>query len=248
MPQNTPSGRSEHLTDKIPQLSANDIEVKAEQVIKYFDLNLLSTPQAVPIREFASQTKHKFAIDYRTDIDLGTGPGGKKCLGQFRTTPRGIFIDQSLEGSDRFPFVLAHEYGHFVLHRKIDPVKCGYTTSSLDDAEVDFVTHKKVLTTPRDWIEWQANRFASAILMPRATFSDALIDFHKQQGWNRQIGVVIVNATQQSRRDFNHTLGALSLVYSVNRTNIECRLRDLQLLQDHRNPETRHISQLFKED
>ncbi len=146
------------------------------------------------------------------------------------------------------PFILAHEYGHLVLHRKVDPVRSGYATSTIGDTEQDFVTGKKILSTPRDWIEWQANRFASAILMPRATFSDALIDFHKEQGIRRNVGIVVVNGTLPSQSDFAHVVGQLSDVYGVNRTTIECRMRDLELLQDHRIAPTSHISELFKEE
>jgi hypothetical protein len=159
----------------VPHLSSNDIELKAEEVIEFFEKAILSSARITPVSEFARETKRRFGVDFRDDVDLGHGPTGGKYLGQFRLKPRGIFIDISLKGTDRVPFVLAHEYGHLVLHRHIDPVRSGYTTSSLNDTEHDFVTGKKILRTSRDWIEWQANRFASALLMPRATFSDALI-------------------------------------------------------------------------
>lgn len=236
------------LNPVVPRLSSNDIELKVEEVIKHFDASLLTAAKPTPILEFAVETKRQFGVDFRADVDLGHSSTGKKYLGQFRVKPRGIFIDASLQGSDRLPFILAHEYGHLVLHRKVDPVRSGYATSTIEDTEHDFATGKKILSTPRDWIEWQANRFASAILMPRATFSDALIDFHKEQGIRRNVGIVVVNGTPSSQADFAHVVGHLSDVYGVNRTNIECRLRDLELLQDHREAPTRHISELFKEE
>jgi Zn-dependent peptidase ImmA (M78 family) len=242
--------KPESKTDaaRVPQLSSNDIELKAEEVIKFFDPAILASAKPTPVREFALETKRRFGVDFRDDIDLGSGGAGRKCLGQFRIKPRGIFIDVSLNGSDRLPFVLAHEYGHLVLHRHIDPQKSGYSTSSIEDTEYDFVTNRKRFLTPRDWIEWQANRFAAALLMPRATFSDSLIDFHKSQGIQRNIGVVFVDATASSRHEFGLIVGHLTEVYGVNRTNIECRLRDLELLQDHRSPSTHHISELLKEE
>jgi Zn-dependent peptidase ImmA (M78 family) len=232
----------------VPQLSSNDIELKAEEVIEFFDRSLLSSYKPTPIRDFALKTKQQFGIEFRTDLDLGFSSPGRKCLGKFRIKPRAIFVDASLDGTERFPFVLAHEYAHLVLHRKIDPLKSGYSTSSIDDTEFDFATGKKILMSPRDWIEWQANRFASAILMPRRTFSGALIDYHKSQNIRRNIGIVVVNKTQTSQNELRITVSHLAIVYGVNRTNVECRLRDLELLQDHRNPGTRHISELLKEE
>jgi len=231
----------------IPRLSSNDIELKAEEVIKFYDERVLNFAQPSPVREFALETKQRFGVDFRDDLDLGQGASGRKYLGQFRIKPRGIFVDVSLKGSDRFPFVLAHEFGHLVLHRRIDPLKSGYSSSSIDDTELDFVTGKKILRTPRDWIEWQANRFAAALLMPRATFSDALVSYQKSKDIKRNIGSVYVDATTTSLRDLDRTLVRLAIVFGVNRTNVECRLRDLELLQDHRNASTHHISQLLME-
>jgi len=232
----------------IPRLSSNEIELKAEEVIRFFCERVLDSAQPTPVREFVVETKRRFGVEFRDDLDLGQGASGRKYLGQFRIKPRGIFVDVSLKGSDRVPFVLAHEFGHLVLHRRIDPLKSGYSTSSIDDTEMDFVTGKKILRTPRDWIEWQANRFASALLMPRATFSSALINHQKSQDLKRNIGIVYVDATAPSRRDLDLTLAHLGSIYRVNRTNVECRLRDLELLQDHRNASTQHISQLLMEE
>lgn len=203
--------------------------------------------QQTPVREFALETKRRFGVDFRVDLDLGGPPGGGKYLGRFRVRPRGIFVDISLEGSDRFPFVLAHEYGHLVLHRNVDTAKAGYSDDSIEDGDLDFVTNRKELRSPRDWIEWQANRFAAALLMPRATFSDALIEYHKQAGIRRNVGVVVVDSSAPSQRDLSLVLGHLARLYEVNRTNVECRLRDLERLQDHRHPSTRHISELLME-
>lgn len=233
---------------KVPRLSSNDIELKAEEVIKYFDASPLKVATHVPIRDYALLSKQRFGIDFREDIDLGQSSTGRKYLGQFRLKPKGIFVDVSLKGSDRAAFVLAHEFGHLVLHRHIDPEKSGYSTSSIEDTERDFITGKKMLSTPRDWIEWQANRFASALLMPRATFSDSLIDYHKEAGIRRNVGVIYVDASTPSMRDFYLAIAHLSNIYGVNHTNIECRLRDLELLQDHRIASTKHVSELLKEE
>jgi len=83
--------------------------------------------------------------------------------------------------------------------------------------------------------------------MPRATFSDALVSYQKSKDIKRNIGSVYVDATTTSLRDLDRTLVRLAIVFGVNRTNVECRLRDLELLQDHRNASTHHISQLLME-
>ena len=82
-----------------------------------------------------------------------------------------------LEG--RFKFTLAHEIAHWILHKRYffidenqislfdnlgedDFIKC------LNRDEKDFVINRK--RTPEEWLEWQADNFASSILMPKEVF------------------------------------------------------------------------------
>lgn len=231
----------------IPKLSSNDIELKAQEVIEFFDATILDGPNQTPIFEFAKETKSRFGLIFRCDTDLGAFNTDRKILGRFCPKPLSIFIDISIKDTERFPFVLAHEFGHFVFHRRIDPVRSGYAESLINDTEHDFITGRKILITPRDWIEWQANRFASAILMPRVTFIDALIDFQNSLGIKRNIGKIVLDNKRYSYTDLNKYISHLAMLYSVNKTNVECRLKDLEILVDLRGKDTKHISELFME-
>lgn len=133
------------------------------------------------------------------------------------------------------------------LQRRIDPVESGYSGSKINDTKHDFITGKKILITPRDWIEWQANRFASAILMPLVTFIDALIDFQNSAGIKRNIGKIFLDNRRSSYTDFKNYVSHLKKLYSVSKTNVECRLKDLEILIDLRKKDIKHISELFME-
>lgn len=96
-----------------------------------------------------------------------------------------IVIEQSLgEKNDiRLPFTLAHELGHAVLHEKIfyenseqktlfDPAPYEInqlykplTKEDIAKARNVSVRHKNF--TNHDWLEWQANVFASCVLIPK---------------------------------------------------------------------------------
>ena len=66
-----------------------------------------------------------------------------------------VMLNSHKEAGERGRFDAAHELGHLVLHQ--------HDTSNLDNKEDDeYVDNKE--------IESQANRFASAFLLPRATF------------------------------------------------------------------------------
>ena len=239
-------GKSQDL----PMLSAESIELKAEEVITYFDekhlkVDVLKQPKPTPLLRFMEILQNRPDFEFNCKDDLGRSVKGSKILGAYTYKPEGIHIDKSLDGDKRFQFVLGHELGHFVLHRKYNVDMDEYNTIS--DTEKDFKTGKKRLKSLRDWMEWQANCFASAIILPRATITEALIAIQKDIGIKRHLGKIFLNKECRSLSDFDVSLNRLADCYGVNRTNIECRLKDLNILIDRRYLDINHISALLKE-
>ena len=89
-----------------------------------------------------------------------------------------ILVDKGLYHKDQehvFRFTFAHECGHALLHERFcqDPENMkAYAEQGkekiLKDSAQDFAPKEKErLKTDRDWLEWQANAFASCVLMPR---------------------------------------------------------------------------------
>lgn len=232
--------------NNIPILSRDNIELKSEEVIEYFYPNTLDKPQKTPIELICKSLNTQFNIQFDFGCDLGNSDSGRKILGKFIFKPQSILIDDSVINTIRFPFILAHEIGHLVLHRNISYIKSNY--KDIVDTEIDFVSGNKILQTDRDWIEWQANRFASSFIMPRQTISIAVIMVQQKMGINHNIGQVYVSKESSSIRDFNNLLSEVAAIYDVNKTNVENRLSDLGILIDHRLKDVKHISELFKED
>jgi Zn-dependent peptidase ImmA (M78 family) len=227
----------------VRKLSNEDIELKAEEVIcKWFEY-VLAKPLPTPLNEFCLKLKNKHNTIIQFAQDLGY-TRGRKIWGFFKPEPRTICIDVSLLDTPRFSFVLAHEIGHLVLHRKLVLENKEYQIE--EDTEIDFLTGKKNLITTRDWIEWQANKFASCFLMPRKTFIDAVIQTQMEMGITRNLGIVYVDKQRYSKEDFESLKERLALIYNVNKTNVEIRLNDLKLLNDQRFGEVDHISEIFK--
>lgn len=241
-------GRSIMNEHGIPSLSANDIEQKVEEVIEFFNPSILHEPCETPLLFFVEETAKKFIFSYDLSQDLGVNLHGHKILGKFRFKPREILVDKSLAGDLRQKFVIAHEFGHLVLHRNLLIKKDGYADVDIADSEKDLVTGKKILLTPRDWLEWQANRFASAMIMPRRTLRAALISVQKSLDIHRNMGQIYLDEHAYSFRDFQRTLEMLQNIYQVTKANIEIRLSDLNLLIDVRGKSTKHISELFMEE
>ena len=84
----------------------------------------------------------------------------------------------------RLYFTLAHEIGHWYLQRKDAYLDSGQQSLFGQDAikssvnrfieniEIFQKLKRKKLVTEEDWIEWQANYFASCILMPKKMFTN----------------------------------------------------------------------------
>lgn len=229
----------------VPLLSKDDIELKAEEVISYFDTSLLMRPQLIPLREFVAALGDAFDLAHDYTLDLGETKHGKKILGKTRLRPLTLFVDASLANDARFPFVLGHELGHVVLHRSVDLKRTGYAEQEIIDSERDFVTGKKLLNTSRGWLEWQANRFSSAVLMPRTSIRHAVEQAQEERGITRNLGYIILEDKRYSICDYVAVQSRLELLYGVNSTNVECRLRDLDILIDRRDLNVKHISELF---
>ena len=232
--------------DNIPHLSKNDIEIKAEEVIEYFDKSILDAPQFTPLVSIVKKLKEEFNILFDFTSEIGTSSSGSKILGKFAFQPRAIYVDKDIVNDLRFPFVLAHEIGHMVLHRKVELPREEY--DKFQDTEYDLISGKKFLLTSRDWIEWQANQFASAFIMPRSTFQNAIIEIQEGLGITKNLGFIYLENVEYSNRDFRKILDKLQEIYRVNKTNIEYRMNDLGVLIDKRSKNVKHISELLKEE
>lgn len=233
------------MIEGIQNLSKHDIEIKSIEVIEYFDKSILKKPTATPVLEFALHLKNEYKIQIDLSRDLGSSKNGGKILGMFNLKPRAIFIDKSIINDARFSFTLAHEIGHLVLHRKLIFKQEGY--ENISDTEHDLLTGNHILKTERDWIEWQANSFAASFLMPKDSIRQAVIDIQERLGM-RNKGMIYLDKNQYSLSNFKQISNELQMIFMVNHTNIEYRLKDLGILDDQRLKDVQHISRLFREE
>jgi hypothetical protein len=130
-------------------------------------LNLVLGPEHFPIdvirvaREYSAQRFPGDAITLAEGADL-PGFDGALFPAPAGKTGWGIIYNNTLASPGRINFTLAHEFGHYLLHRIAYPkgIRCG---------EQDVVRWDSAYGQ----IEHQANRFAANLLMP-------LDDFRRQ--------------------------------------------------------------------
>lgn len=229
-----------------PYISPEQIEQRAQMVLEHFDSSVTRAPQMTPLIPFMEFMRKEYKVVYDFDQDLGSTSYGTKVLGVFDKKHRGILVDRSLKGTKYFSHTLAHEIGHLVLHRKLNIPVEEYNFSP--DTARDLVTGRKKIQTTKERIEWQANRFASAFVLPRSTFSAAIISCQKKMGVVRNLGTVFLDNTATNLRDFIDLLSRLQEIYSTSRPVLEYRLSDLGLLNDSRMNGNMHVSQLLSEE
>lgn len=231
--------------ENIPHLSKNDIEEKSLQMLTKFRKEIFLNPQSTPILEFVQDLQENYKVNFYFNLDLGYSKNGKKILGQFCTNPYIIRIDKILYEDKRFKFTIAHELGHLVFHRKLKFSQDEYEIFT--ETEINYNTGKKNLKSDRDWIEWQANYFASCFLMPKLNFQKALINVQEKLGITKNLGIIYLDNKTYNTRDFERTKEELSHIYMVNKINIEYRLFDLDLINDQRKLKLKNIGQLLRE-
>ncbi|TWU62298.1 ImmA/IrrE family metallo-endopeptidase [Crateriforma conspicua] len=164
---------------EVPSLSRAKIVAAADRVLRDYAAMLDQPVQApVDLQDIATNVL-KLSWGF-SDLrrDYGEGVHGAIWFSQ-----RQIWIDKSLD-CDRFPelsgrmfFTLAHEIGHWVLHRHCFLDDDGNPIVFADGSDADIIcrSHRR-----RPLIERQADEFAGCLLMPESLLRPA---------WRRHLGM-----------------------------------------------------------
>lgn len=155
-----------------------------------------------------------------------------------------IRISKRHETSARERFTLAHELGHFIL---------GHSKYMVEEQCLELALD--VLNPPRIGVkdisrmEYQANVFASCLLLPRqevvASFFMAVENLGVR---NKGFGTLYVDNQICNLQNYYRVTASLMTEFSVSRQVLTIRLLNLDLINDCRskaNPVSKSISDLF---
>jgi Zn-dependent peptidase ImmA (M78 family) len=150
---------------KVKFLKTEEIEAEAENLLKeYYEIikptNIIPINMDLIIEKVLNLNLHIDNLQRFYDI--------KDVIGTLSIESRQIMIDESLcsiEG--RFNFTCAHELGHWQLHRQYLINKQNQLALFTPRRKTSIVCRSSCKKEP---IEWQADYFAGAVLMPRETF------------------------------------------------------------------------------
>ena len=171
---------------------------------------------------------------------VGRPPGiGAEVLGSITFNPSQIHIfPQENIHKARYRFTLAHELGHYFLDH--GRYMRGEYCEVIDFREIgdDQIEMSDIAR-----MEWQANYFASCILMPRASFITSFRQQLVAHGIaNRGFGSLFLDSQPCNAKAFYSIATQLMLEYQVSKTAVRIRLERLGLLVDHRRKSTSSLS------
>ncbi len=200
---------------------------------------LLRYPRPTPLDALIKCHVDAGQVVYDESMDLG--PGDLRGYCDVYVRPVVIRIDCNLRGTPDFSPTLAHELGHFALHRETD-IPNDYT--QVREPRRDLVTGHKILGTSHEWVEWQANRFAQALLLPRKPLKVMLMASTEMAFGVGQDNLHL-NPDAPSHRECFGVIRIMAGRYAVTEQLMRYRLQDLGLLQDHRDESKAHVSQIL---
>lgn len=172
-------------------------------------------------------------------IDLKTLLSNPRVLGMTTVEARTIAVDESLETKPgRFAFTLAHEVGHWQLHRRIlEQHAQANTLFDLEQLAQEQVELPACGRKPP--VEWQADQFAACLLMPARLVRAAVLEAFdgRLPSWE---GIEARHAAGVPDERFVEVAADVleaGRFDNVSNTAMRIRLRDLKLVVDASNPQ-----------
>jgi Zn-dependent peptidase ImmA (M78 family) len=213
----------------VPKLSSEDIESIAEEFLQELAPSVLTTLTFTPLAYIFQTLEKRQMCTVSFDGDLGESDGAPR-LGVYSMTNNHVTISRTLSKTDpRYSFTCAHELGHYALHQPLDPKALQRPGEvEIRDSARELMTYR-VQGGPRSTIEWQANRFAASVLMPRVTLRAALARVQDHLGIGRR-GYIHLDNQRRSQDDFDNTIARLSAHYKVSKAVVRVRLSEMSLI------------------
>ncbi len=206
----------------IDRLSKIDIEQIAEKELNHINPLVLSDAHPLNVRLLLDYIRDKL------EVDIIYEDNESKILGSCDILNTEIFINNSVRDTNRELFILAHELGHFILHQKLSIGQTSY--DSFEDSEYNFRTNKYDLKNPKNWIEWQANYFATSLVVPKVPLVAQMLII--QESMNLHKGKIYVDDQIQNIRDFSELITRISTLFNVTKTTVIYKLKELNMIID----------------
>ena len=205
----------------LQRLSTKQIEEHADSIRCQYNKD-----SCIHLPSLIKQLEQTYDLRFNFEANL-EHVNGKKIEGYFDIRNNIIFIDKELVDTERFPFILGHELGHFFLHRNLQINQEQY--NDFEDSEYDFFADRYIAKNDKNWVEWQANRFAVAFFLPKKIFITQMVKHRYLQGISRP-NQIFLDHQEINQRDYYETVRYLSEYFNISKTSVKYRLEELHLI------------------
>lgn len=226
----------------VQHLSSNDIEELANKIINDHNEIALANNLRVYFSALNSDLSQKYGLRFLSTDEQIYDTSGRQVLSYCSHAKNCIWIHNSLIDTAQYNFIIAHEIGHYFLHENVS-LNQGYY-ESLEDSKYDLRKKKNTLSSDRNWIEWQANTFASYLLMPRNTFLKRLYIAKRNVGYPTE-KVLYIDDQRSNIVNFSLIQNELARYFGTTKAVVTYRLISLNLVKF--NSRTRRVDDLINE-
>lgn len=184
-----------------------------------------------PINDIVALLKQRGEIEINYRESLGRDISGNEIQGGISFNPTIIYIsNHATTNMYSQKFTLAHELGHYFLKhdryilREFLSIR-GNERWTPDESHPEDIKR----------LEWQANRFASHLLLPRDKLQKVFFDITCELDIrDRGHGALFVDNQRDNLRNFYSVLGHIRNKFKVSDKAIEIALKSMRLINDQR--------------
>ena len=217
---------------KLSQIAPQDLYIENKKLINKRE-NGHSYVVQVPNKIFIDFSIDPFILAERAELNYTLGDLPKGQLGRLDLLSRSIVLDRGgLSNYDRYRFTMAHEFGHGILHANLFEEQ---GIASFGETEITVDDELTITDEDRMWLERQANRFASTLLMPTdlvRTLYYFLFKHFVIDAKGDSIRALYYSKKQpETWDDYNNVVGGIGKILNVSLNAIQNRLLGLNLLK-----------------
>jgi Zn-dependent peptidase ImmA (M78 family) len=212
---------------QVPFVTLDNIEYLASELLSKVGYS----DSTVPIETICDNLQSTNAITVVYENDLGKDALGFEILGSISFDPTVIRISrQSHFSLFSRNFTIAHEVGHHILNHRNFITQEFYSEDDLEDNSSNVINIEEIKR-----MEWQANHFASCLLLPHDNFVKRFQQLLDNEGLkDKGFGLLFVDNQTCNLNHFYRITNGLRETFRVSRKAVEIRLKDLKLMTDDR--------------
>lgn len=227
----------------IPKLSGDEIDEIVFEILKEIQVGFVTEGHQLDLNNILNFITNVLGYEIILSSECRKDSSERIILASVDFRSKQLIIDKKIREDSRFGFILAHELGHICLHNKLALSQDSY--ESFDDHKSNFGLGGTKFTNDRQWIEWQANRFASSFLMPPNIFELVCRGVFEQFG-RRMNEPLYIDDTRYSQDDFHKIVRELARLFRTTNTSVIYTMGRFNLIND--NSRMKHISKIIKEE